>query len=47
MMKNTPDTTNNQTLVKWFAGAGLTVEVVDHCADAAFEQCGGTLDQAA
>jgi hypothetical protein len=49
MMKNTtPDTQSSQAIVDWFAEAGLTIEVVDHCSDAACARCRSSrLDRAA
>lgn len=49
MRKNTtPNTQSAQAIVNWFAEAGLTVEVVDHCSDAACARCGSSrLDRAA
>jgi hypothetical protein len=47
MKRATPNTSNDQAIVEWFARAGLAVEVVEHCADAACEHCETALDQAA
>lgn len=49
MMKNTtPDTKSARAIVDWFAEAGLTVEVVDHCSDRTCARCRSSrLDRAA
>jgi hypothetical protein len=49
MMKNTtPNTESARAIVDWFAEAGLTVEVVDHCSDPACARCrSGRLNRAA
>jgi hypothetical protein len=49
MMKiTTPVTKSTQAIVDWFAEAGLTVEVVDHCSDATCARCWNSrLDRAA
>lgn len=47
MKRDTPNIQNDQAIVEWFAEAGLSVDVVEHCPDASCQRCGQTLDRAA
>ena len=47
MKRKTPDIRDDMALKAWFADAGLSVEIVDSCPEAACEFCSAAFDRAA